>query len=624
MRLSIVVAVLAALAGCAWAEPEKSIRIDPPNWWAGFEDPHLHLLVRGDGVGDLTPTLTHPGVSIEAVEPGVSRDYLFVDLLIGPEAPPGVFEIAFLDGDRVMAAYDYELAVRRDGSADRRGFDASDVIYLIVPDRFANGDPANDTIAGLEDGLDRDAPGGRHGGDLKGIEDNLDYLADLGVTAVWPTPIVENAQARFSYHGYAATDHYRVDPRFGTNEDYRRLVAAARGRGMCFIQDIVLNHIGDEHVWASQPPQPDWINNGGEFAFTTHLRTSLEDPYAAEVDRAGFTQGWFTPRMPDLNQDNPRLAQYLIQNSLWWIEYADLCGVRLDTYAYPGPSFLGAWMDRVLAEYPNLNVVGEEWSGQPSVVAKWQRPRDGAPAGAPLSPSLMDFPLQQQLVRRLLEPDGWSSGLLKLYEFLANDRLYEDPFNLVTILYNHDFDRIHTQLLRDVELTRLAVAYHLTMRGIPQIFYGTEILMANERPGDHGDIRSDFPGGWPGDARNAFTGAGLSAEEAEFQDWMRRLLNWRKASPAIHHGDLRHYGPVDTYEGGSLGKHVYVYFRYTDDQTVMVVLNKADVDAPLDLARYYEVLSGKTQARDILTGETYGLADGLIAPARAPMIFEIE
>jgi glycosidase len=589
-------------------------RIEPLSWWVGMKHDRLQLMVHGDRIAELEPSLQYAGVAIENVERVASPNYLFVNLRIAPDTKPGRFAIDFLQGRRKAASRTYVLNAREPGSAQRAGFGPQDVIYLVMPDRFANGDPSNDTIKGLRDGLDRAEPFGRHGGDLQGIVDHLDYVAGMGFTQLWLNPALENAQPAVTYHGYAITDFYRMDPRLGTNEGYRQLSAEARKRGIGLIKDVVLNHCGSEHWWMRDPPAPDWFNMGGKFVPTRHVREALQDPHAAEIDRRDFTDGWFVDTMPDLNQRNPYLATYLIQNTLWWIEYAGLSGLRIDTYPYSDRSFLTEWSRRVMQEYPNLNIVGEEWSGSPVTVSYWQRDRKPVDGYVSFLPGLFDFPLHEAVLQGLEEKDDWGTGMRRIYRVLAADALYPDPYNLVVFPDNHDVNRMFTVFDERADLQRMAVAFFLTTRGIPQIFYGTEILMASPGPKNDGVIRSDFPGGWAGDSRSAFTGEGLTDAERGMQDYTRTLLQWRRTASAVHRGKLTHYVPVDG---------VYVYFRHDDAQRVMVILNNTDAARTVETQRFHEMLGSATQGVNVVTRQPHDVTRSIEAPAHSATILEL-
>ena len=430
---------------------------------------------------------------------------------------------------------------------------------------------------------------------------------------LWPTPLTENRQPTYSYHGYAATDTYRIDPRFGTNEDYRRMVQAARAKGMGVIMDVVLNHIGSEHWWMHDMPTPDWIGFDGRFVQTQHARTTASDPYASRADARIYTDGWFGSNMPDMNQRNPFLATYQIQNAIWWVEYAGLSGLRVDTWGYSDQAFLQEWTRRVMAEYPNLNIVGEEWTSQPTVLMHWLGGGRDA-KGTPL-PSAMDFPLNGTLRKALAsDTDDLHSGLMDLYEGLVNDVLYPHPEKLVLFEGNHDLPRLFSVLKEDVGLTKMALAYVMTMPRVPQLYYGTEVLMTSPTVRDDGKARQDFPGGWAGDKVNAFTGKGLSARQKDMQAFVRTLLNWRRTQSTIHRGKLVHFVP----ENGT-----YAWFRHDADSTVMVVINKNAAETTLDLARFAEVLKTPAAARDVLAGKQVKLGATVRLPARSVKIFEL-
>ena len=614
MRWTRLAALALALFSMAASAGSRVERIEPASWWVGMKDDRVQLMLHGERIADLEPAISRAGVTLERVERVANPNYLYLNLRIAPDAQPGNVPIEFRAGRRVVERHAYPLAARRDGSAKRRGFGPADAIYLLMPDRFANGNPRNDTVRGYADGLVRSEPYGRHGGDLAGIEQHLDYIAGLGFTQLWLNPVLENAQPEISYHGYAITDFYKVDPRLGTNEDYRRLSASARQRGIGSIMDVVLNHCGSGHWWVRDLPAPDWFNNGGQFKPTHHVRETLQDPHAAEQDRSDYADGWFVETMPDLNQRNPHLATYLIQNTIWWIEYADLTGLRVDTWPYSDRAFLTEWSRRVMEEYPDINVVGEEWSGTPSVVSYWQRGRNPPDGYVSYLPGLFDFPLQEAVTQGLGEPQDWGTGMRRIYRVLAQDALYPDPYNLVVFPDNHDVPRIYTVLHDRADLVRMAVAFFLTTRGIPQFFYGTEILMASPGPKNDGVIRSDFPGGWPGDARNAFTGAGLTSAQLEMQAYVRKLANWRKSAPAVHHGKLMQYVPMDG---------VYVYFRYDDTQTVMVVMNNGDAPRRVDTARFHERIGAATEGVDVVTDERRTLAPSIEVPAWSTTVMEL-
>lgn len=569
-------------------------------------------MVHGEKIAELTPSLAYPGVRIVGVERTDNPNYLFVNLTIGRETKPGEFDLQFRHGKEVVAHYRYRLEARRPQSAQRRSFDSSDAIYLLMPDRFANGSPANDQGAMLE-GVDRSNPAKRHGGDLAGMKSQLDYIRDLGFTMVWPTPLLENNQPTYSYHGYSLTDYYKIDPRFGSNEDFRNYVAAANARGIGVIHDIVLNHIGSGHWWMQDLPSRDWINHGTTFVPTNNQHTVAQDIHVAPEEKARFFDGWFVETMPDLNQRNKLVARYLIQNTLWWVEYANLSGIREDTYSYSDPAFLNDWNRALVDEYPHMNVVGEEMDRRPYMVAYWQKGvvnRDGYRSGLP---TVMDFPLTDTAPEALVAPESSGQGLIKIYEILAADYLYADPMRLMVFPDNHDRPRILAQVDNNVDLAKTDVILMATTRGIPQVFYGTEVLIGSPKQRDDGVLRADMPGGWEGDKVNAFTGAGLSDSQRKMQDFVRKLFNWRKTSSAVTHGKLTHYLPRD----GS-----YVYFRHDGKQKVMVVLNKNAGETRLDLARFAGMIKDARTARNVLTGASVDLRAPLILPAMTSVVLE--
>lgn len=610
-RLAAVLAlVLTALPATAGAQLD---RVDPPFWWSGMAGRNLQLMVHGEAVAHSEPSLSYPGVRIASVTRVPNRNYLFLDLVIEPDAQPGSFDIRFRDGGKELV-YRYRLLAREPGSAQRKGFGPADAIYQLMPDRFANGDPSNDSVPALADKLDRQLGHGRHGGDIKGITDHLDYIAGLGFTQLWPTPLVENNMPAASYHGYAATDHYRIDPRYGSNADYRRLSQAARQRGIGLIQDVVLSHIGSGHWWMKDLPSPDWVTHKGQFVPTRHHRVAVQDKYASREDSENFTTGWFGPGMPDMNQRSPLVASYLIQNSIWWIEYAGLSGLRIDTFGYSDGAFLSEYSRRIMAEYPNLNMVGEEWSKLPPVVARWQRGKANFDGYTSAMPSMMDFPLTETM-RIALSGKGPANTFYDVYETLSLDYLYPDPNNLVLFEGNHDLSRIYSVVGEDFGRYKMDLVFVMTMPRIPHFYTGDEILMTSttgER--DDSSYRQDFPGGWAGDKVNAFTGAGLTPRQREAQDFVRKLVNWRKTQPLVHHGKLMHYGAEDK---------TYVYFRYDERNRIMVAFNDNEKDIALPTVRFREMLRGAASGRDVLTGVTYDLKDSLALPPRSAIILEL-
>ncbi|HPE58044.1 MAG TPA: glycoside hydrolase family 13 protein [Bacteroidales bacterium] len=588
-------------------------RVEPPFWWTGMQNTHLQIMFYGENIAELSPIIRYDGIEVLETVLVENPNYLFLILDIHPDTKAGSFAIEFSKDDMMQLYYSYTLNARSENSGERQGFNNSDAIYLITPDRFVNGDPGNDYMPEIGDTLDRSDPQARHGGDIQGVINSLQYLSDMGFTSIWLNPVLENKMPRTSYHGYAVTDFYKVDPRFGSNEDYQILGQACQKNGFKLIMDMVMNHCGSEHWWMKDLPSNDWIHYGGNYVQTNHRRSVIHDPYAPESDKELFSNGWFVKSMPDMNQQNPLLAEYLIQNSIWWIEYAHLQGIRHDTHSYPDKNFMADWSCAIMDEYPNFNLVGEEWSPNPNYVAYYQRGSNNQDGYNSCMPSMMDFPTQISLVPGFTEPENWNSGFIKIYENLANDFIYPDPYNLVIFPDNHDMSRFYTQVNEDYNAFKMGIAYILTLRGIPQIFYGTEILMSNPGTDAHGIIRSDFPGGWENDVKNAFTGAGLTDQELEAQLLFKSLLNWRKEKACLHDGKLVHYSPKDG---------IYVFFRFNDEEMVMLVFNKNEEEYTVDKARFQEVIKNRKEAVSVLDGNSSPIEKAVV-PAGSVGIFEI-
>ncbi|CAN5154188.1 glycoside hydrolase family 13 protein [soil metagenome] len=614
--LSLLVGLLLASAPLAQAQPLAVDHVEPPHWWVGMQEGRLQLMLHGPGLAAAQVTLKHAGVRLEGTTRAASPNYLFINLRVKPDAAAGTVAITLsLEGRSRQLAY--ELRARAPGSAQRRGFSSADVVLNLMPDRFANGNPANDQLPGFADKLDRGQVGTRHGGDIQGIIDRLDYIAGMGFTAIWPTPMTEANEPAFSYHGYGATDTYRVDPRYGTNDDYRRLSKLARAKGICLIQDVVPNHISSSHWWMKDLPAPDWLGFDNQPMVTNHAKTTPMDPYAAQIDKRAYTSGWFVGTLPDMNQGNPLLATYQSQNVIWWIEEMDLCGLRVDTYAYSEAPLINASTGSILAEYPHFNIVGEEWNENPAVQSYWAHGRTQSDGFASALPSVMDYTLHGALRQSLVEPETFNTGLVRLYATLVSDRLYGDPGNLMLFDGNHDTPRLFSALDDDPVLTRMALAYILTIKRVPQLYYGTELLMGSpKRFNAFDDFRADFPGGWAGDAVDAVSGRGLTREQAGMQAWLRKLLLWRKTQPVIHQGGLTHFVPEDG---------TYVYFRHDAKRNrVMVVLNKSAVERTLKTERFREVLPASASGVEVISGRRITLGDTLRVPARSVMILQLD
>ena len=611
MKLLILLLALCCSV-CAVAASYKVDHLEPLHWWVGMKNPQLQLMVHGKNIAELTPEVDYGGVSLVGVERTSNPNYLFINLRISELAKAGKVSIRMVKDGVEELTLAYRLEQRRPGSAERRSFSAKDAVYLLTPDRFANGDNHNDSHPDMRESANRNNPVGRHGGDIQGIAQQLDYIADMGFTMLWPTPLIENNQPEYSYHGYSPTNLYRIDPRFGSNEDYKKLVERANKKGIGVIQDIVLNHIGTGHWWMKDLPASDWLNYQSGFVPTNNQHTTVLDIHAAPEDKQRFTDGWFVESMPDMNQRHPLLANYLIQNTLWWIEYANLSGIREDTYAYSDKIFLARWVKAVTDEYPYLNIVGEEMNSNPHILSYWQKGamnRDGYESNLP---SLMDFPVVYLMPEVLNAEESHTSGLIKLYEMIANDFVYADPMGLMVFPDNHDMSRIYSLLHENLDLWKTSMLFSATTRGIAQFYYGTEVLVPSPIVRNDGLLRADFPGGWSGDKTNAFTGQGLTARQQEAQGYLKRLLNWRKTSAAIAMGRLVHYIPQNGH---------YVYFRQHQDELLMVVLNKNKQASRLDLSRFKNILGKYRRGLNIISGKTVMLNEPLqLAPLESVAI----
>lgn len=597
------------------ASAQELIRVEPPNWWVGMQNKELQILVYGKDIAKTEVEMAYPGVQLVSIDRVENPNYLFINLIIDESAVAGSFDINFRVSKRKSLKYTYHLNQRRDGSAKRNGFDASDVMYLLFPDRFANGDPSNDQVKGMTDKFNREDLYARHGGDIQGIINNLDYIKDLGMTAIWVNPVFESNQPWQSYHGYAITDFYKVDPRLGTNELYRTFVKESHDRGMKVIKDMIFNHSGSEHWFVKDLPSHDWVNQWSDFTRSNYRSPTNFDPYASKADSKLMSDGWFDTHMPDLNQRNPYLAKYLIQNSIWWVEWADLDGIRMDTHPYPDKEFMARWAKEVMAEYPNFNIVAEAWLNYPAWCAYWQTGasnRDGFDSHVR---SVMDFPLQMAMHKAFDEEQGWDIGLSRLYEILAHDFLYPDPKNILVFADNHDISRFMKSKEMAIGRYKLAMAFLLTTRGIPQIYYGTEILMDGDDVNGHGVLRQEFPGGWPDHKRSAFTAEGRTKKENEAWDYMSTLLNWRKNASVIHNGNLMQFIPEN---------EVYVYFRYNQEQTVMVILHNGYQPKVLKTERFNEMLSKFSAGKDILTGKELTDLSKIQLSPRSAMVIELK
>lgn len=601
--------------------------VEPPSWWVGMKLP-LQLMVNGPDISSYDVSIKGgDGVKVTGVHKAESPNYLFVDIDITSNATPGTYQLVFTK-DGKSFEYPYEIASRRDNSSQRESFTSADLIYLIMPDRFANGDVTNDSTDDTTEKADRNSLGGRHGGDIQGLIDHLDYISDLGVTAIWNTPLLLDDDPRGSYHGYAASDYYKIDPRFGDNELYKEFVAKAHEKDLKVIMDIVTNHSGTHtYWWSNDLPFQDWIHQFPEYTGSNHANSAILDPNASELDRTLAENGWFTPGMADMNLDNPYLLQFFKQWALWWIEYADLDGYRVDTYWYNEKVPMSEWNKAILEEYPNFNIVGETWISQIPAIAYWQRDNNNHDGFNSNLPSVMDFPLMHAANAAFGQPNGMGergnhegagrrkNGARALYDVISQDYIYPDINNVLVFTSNHDTDRVGDIVGKDPERFKAMMVLFATVRGIPQIFSGDEMMFSSaDAKTGHPGLRVDFPGGWEGDSFDFFTEEGRANADVDFNgepinkgmrkelyDFSRNLFQWRKNADVIHNGKTKHFIPTNS---------GYGYFRYNDDDTVFVFINTSDTETVnVPWSRYSEITSGLGEGKNILTGETVTISD---------------
>ena len=608
---------LGMLAGHAAVKVD---RIEPTNWYVGMKDPSVQLMVYGEGIRDAEVAIDYAGVTIDSLVRLDSPNYLLV-YLNTRGAQPGTVEMTFKQG-RSKKKVKYQLLAREMSGDKRMGFTNADVLYMLMPDRFADGNPANNQIAGMQPYKnDRTKPSLRHGGDIEGIRQHLDYFTQLGVTALWFTPVLENNSPDShntvsTYHGYATTNYYQVDPRFGTNEEYRRLCDEAHSRGLKIVMDMIFNHCGSYHPWLKDMPSHDWFNQPdykNNYLQTSYKLTPVMDPYASEVDLKETVEGWFVPSMPDLNHHNVHVMNYLIQNSIWWIETAGIDGIRMDTYPYAYADAMARWMKRLDSEYPNFNVVGETWVENPAYTAAWQK---GNKMGKPESylPTVMDFSFYEKIdSAKHEETDGWWRGCNRVYNSLCHDYLYPNPSSVMAFIENHDTNRFLGNG-QDVPALKQALALLLTIKRIPQLYYGTEVLMNGTKEVTDGNVRKDFPGGFPGDTENAFTAEGRTPLQNDMFNWLSALLHWRQGNKLITDGKMTQFIPY----GG-----IYVVARTHQGKHAVTIINGTTSQRQMKLDRYNEVFQGATVARDVPTGKTVDLSSGSITlPPRGTLVLE--
>lgn len=618
-KLSLIFAFMMSVFGnFAFAAKAPVVdRVEPTCWFVGMGDPSLQLMVYGDKISSADVTVDYPGVHLANLVRLESPNYLLVYLHLDKDVQAGELPITFTKGKK-KTTISYVLKDRQREPEARMGFDMSDVLYLLMPDRFANGHTENDQLDELSAyKVDRNDPNARHGGDLKGIADHLDYFADLGVTALWFTPIMENSMRDGSYHGYATTDYYKVDPRFGTNEEYKEMIQSAHKKGLKVVMDMIFNHCGDEHPWIKDMPSKDWFNHSDykeNFVQTSFKLTSHVDPYTSDYDFDQMNDGWFVRTMPDLNQKNPHVLKYLIQNSYWWIEEADIDGIRMDTHPYADYDAMSTWLGQLNEEYPNFNVVGETWVTEPAYTAWYQKDSKlSAPKNSNLK-SVMDFSFYDKLSQAKNEQtDGWFSGLNKIYNSFVYDYLYPNPAMILAFIENHDTPRFLYDG-QDFDKLKWAATLLLTTHRIPQLYYGTEFLMNGKKEKSDGEVRKDFIGGWSDDARSWFKPEDRTAEEQKCFTFFRTLLQWRKGNLAIAKGSMKHFMPQNG---------IYVYSRQYKERNVLVLLNGNDKETTVPVSIYAEVIKNNKQAKDVTTNRVVNLTQDFKMAPREALVLEL-
>ena len=591
-------------------------KVEPPFWWSDMNHSDVQIMFYGKNITANQVTVSN-GIVIKEIQKTENPNYIFVTIDTKNSAAQDLV-FTFKNKNKSFTQ-NYSLKSRRENSQFRKGYDSSDMIYLIMSDRFANGNPNNDSTKETTEKADRNNKNGRHGGDIEGIIQHLDYIKELGATAVWPTPLCEDNDERGSYHTYGQSDVYKIDSRFGTNEDYLRLSAELHKRGMKNIMDYVTNHWGYKHWMMDDLPTYDWIHQFPGYAQTNYRMSTQFDTNASAIDAKNCMDGWFVKSMPDLNQSNPLVLNYLTQNAIWWIEYADLDGFRVDTYSYNDKEGIAKWTKAITDEYPHFNIVGEVWMHNQAQMAYWQKDsKIGAIENYNSNlPSVMDFTLHDALNGGVLNEDksNWDKGLIKIYENFTNDFLYPNISNMLVFAENHDTDRFNNIYKNDFNKYKMAMTLIATVRGIPQLYYGSEIGMAGSKNVGDGDIRRDFPGGWNGDTNNAFAASGRTAEQQKFHDFTAKLFNWRKNKEVIHTGKMMHYIPEN---------NVYVYFRYNDTETVMVVMNNNTDKQTIKLNHFKESIKNYQTGTDVLSGKQINLKDDLEIEGKSALILELK
>lgn len=594
----------------AQKHPHPIERVDPPNWWTDMQHSTIELIFKGKNIQQYMVSLDAENTTIKQITLPSNKEYMIVEIEIDDDQQADTLQFVFSAKKKKSFQYPFPILLGKTYSP--KGINGNDLIYLIFPDRFANGDTSNDIVPGMnETTLNRADGYARHGGDIQGILHHLDYLQDLGIKSIWVTPLIENNQPKTSYHGYAATDNYKIDPRFGTNELYKKLSEECHKRGIKLIADMVYNHWGNEHYLFKEMPDSSWFHWFPSYTKTSYRAEVLLDPYASQSDKTTMSNGWFDKHMPDLNQQNPHLAKYLIQNSIWWIEYANIDAFRIDTYAYPDQQFMKQLNEAILLEYPDFISFGETWVQGSPVQAYFTGDNNLNDHFSSSLQSVTDFQLYYAITKGLTEPSGWEEGLRRIQMTLAHDVLYKDPFRLVTFLDNHDLSRFYSMVEEDLDKFKMGIALIYTLRGIPCVYYGTEVLMKNYCDPDS-KVREDFKGGWTNDIENKFSQEGRTAQENEAFNFMRTLGQWRKTNEWIGQSKLTQFVPFND---------TYVYFRRDDNHTLMCIYNMSKEALSLDLSRFSECIQGKPSGLNIITQQRLAIGDSMVlSPNSVTMI----
>ena len=615
MMIRFFFAFSMAFAWQGYAQKINLSHVEPGNWWVGMKHHQVQVLLHGPQIANYTPSVK--GLNVLGIIKTENPNYLFITVET-QDKNAGTYPIILSDKKKKeVARFEFKLEERIYQSANREGFSSKDVIYLLMPDRFANLYPGQDTYVGMTEPGNRDLPGGRHGGDIQGIIEHLNYIKELGATTIWTTPLLEDNEPTYSYHGYAQSDLYKVDPRYGNNSWFKEMVLEAHRQNLKVIKDEVPNHWSSKHWMMKDLPTKTWIHEFPTFTRSSYRTSTQMDPYASESDVRASEDGWFDTSMPDLNQANPLVLNYLIQNTIWWVEFAELDGLRVDTYSYNDKEAIAKWTKVIMDEYPNFNMVGEVWMHDQAQISYWQKdsPISSLQSYNSNLPAVMDFTLHDAFTQAFNEPEqGWDKGMVRFYENFVNDFLYKDQNNLLIFFENHDTQRFN-EYCPKIEDYKLATTLLATTRGIPQIYYGSEIGMKGDKGKGDADIRRDFPGGWPGDTNNAFTDKGRTEEQKAYFDFSKKIWNWRKGKSVIHSGSFTQFLPQN---------NVYVYFRHNENETVMVVLNNSKEAQTLDLSRFNDLIKKHKRSLDIISGNTIPLERTLTIDSKKSYILELK